>query len=219
MRTFWGGVSNRRTLYFTSGVLLCIFALWLAIEFVFINRQVNTITETERLRATQGETENLAHWLIWTDDKASYAILATTPAGVDHFVGNYEQGMQTLHAILKRLDAADLEPQDRTLLGDFKTWLARYDTETRKSFEAKRNGNEMEARRLAIATPTEYGDGIADRLTLDLHERLDTASSFMIADAQTTKLITVIAGFVAIVLGLLTSALMIEILTLHGDKR
>ena len=191
----------------------------MAIEFVFINRQVNTIIETEQLRATQGETENLAHWLIWTDDKASYAILAATPASVDHFVGSYEHGMQTIHAILKRLDTADLEPQERVMLSDFKTWLARYDSDSLKSFAAKRNGNEMEARRLAIATPTEYGDGIAERLTLDLHERLDAASSSMLADAQTTKLITVIAGFVAIVLGVLTTALMIEILTLHGDPR
>jgi len=219
VKTFLSGVSNRRTLYMTSGILLCIFALWLTIEFVFINRQVNTITETERLRTTQGETEDLAHWLIWTDDKASYAILAMTPASVDHFVGNYDHGMQTLHSILKRLDTADLEPQDRALLGDFKAWLARYDSESLKSFTAKRNGNELEARRLAIATPTEYGDGIAGRLTLDLHERLDAASASMLADAQTTKLITLIAGFVAIVLGFLTSALMIEILSLHGEKR
>ncbi|HXF35242.1 MAG TPA: hypothetical protein VN603_11785 [Candidatus Acidoferrales bacterium] len=217
MAKHWRALTGKRRLYVSSSLLLCLFTASLAIEFFFIYRQVHVIANTVATREEQNEAAELRHWLIWTDDKGAYALLSVSPLAVERFIDSYDHGIDLIHVAVGHLENMMLDAHDRALLVEFRRWLDGYDRETRRSLAAKAKGHDDEARRIYVATPTEPGDALVDRLNIDMNERLDVASASMVADAQTTELLTALAGFVTIVLGFLVSALLAELLTDQGE--
>src|SRR6185312_7234822 len=156
-------------------------------------RQVRVVANTVATREEQTEAAELRHWLVWTDDKGAYAVLSVSPLAVQRFIDGYEHGIDLVHASVGHLENMMLDPHDRALLREFRHWLDGYDRETRRSLAAKAHGHDAEARRIYIATPTEPGDALADRLNIDMSERLDVASASMVTDAQTAELLTALA--------------------------
>jgi signal transduction histidine kinase len=207
----------RTKIFLSTGLASAVFVLALAVEFVYLNREIQTVRYTsdtvDRIRTDAGIARR---WLLYAETRRAAIILAT-PGVTQVAFRKYAVAVRELYAAVTRLDASPLSAADRQVLEDFKTWMTGYELQSNRAFNSVLEGRRAEAERIYATVPPDPGEAMIDRLRADVGELDRRAGDALLAGAEQTKAVTALAGCIAIVIGFAVAALVARSLARRMD--
>lgn len=210
----WNDLSIAGKLFAKCALLLVIAGIALTFEFALLNRQVGMINySATTLAQMRDDVGLLRRWLLYADDKGSYAMLATDPMASRGYELKYEAALAELRTTLARVEREPFRAHDRALILAFSRWLETYVSVNTLAFTALQRREFHAARQIYLSAPVERGEGFVDELRGDVQAENVQVNSAIVTGSRRAQAGILAGALIAIVIISLLEVIIVLTLT------